>query len=213
MEENDNLLVLSKKENKDKFLSNMGKTLIDAAGEWSDAFAELPYIGSVIKISKVGMAISDQHFIKKIGKFLEVGTYTPEEFDKFYEELDKKLIEKLASFLINTLTAIDETEKATVVGYLYKHRVKRNIDDDLMIRLCAIVNRSYLNDLKSLPEYSQIKTTNHYVADNLFSLGLLANCGIDGGNVDGSNSGTMYQLNPVGEKLLEILKTENWITT
>lgn len=107
---------------------------------------------------------------------------------------------------------IDENAKAEIIGSIYKYRVKKQIDDDMMIRLCAIVNRSHLSDLKELGLYKEQRTTQSYVADNLFSLGLLANIGIDGGNAYPDSGGTIYQQNQIGELLYKILDSEGFFS-
>lgn len=96
------------------------------------------------------------------------------------------------------------------MGKIYVSRLYDEIDNDMMLRLCSIVNRAYMTDLDHLKDYQEISDTNTYITDNLVALGVLA----DSGNVyeeshDGWESTgfgpTKHKLNEIGEKLCQIL--------
>lgn len=208
---NEDFFSLTKNQNKEKLKQNGLEITMDVIGDWEDILHKLPYIGSVLKLAKAGLMIRDFQFIKKVCLFLNSSNgYDDDEFNQFYNGLKEKDKIRISDFLINTILNIDENAKAEIIGYIYKHRVKKQIDDDMMIRLCAIVNRCHLSDLKELPFYIRKKTTQSYAADNLFSLGLLANIGIDGGNVYLDSGGIIYQQNQIGELLYKILDNERF---
>lgn len=210
---NEEFFSLTKNVNKEKLVRNGLEITIDTVCDWQDVFSELPYISTFFKVAKTGLMVRDFQFVKKICFFLNTSNgYDDDEFNEFYNCLKEKDKVRISDFLINTLLTIDENAKAEIIGSIYKHRVKKLIDDDMMIRLCAIVNRSHLSDLKELGHYKEQRTTQSYVADNLFSLGLLANIGIDGGNAYPDSGGTIYQQNQIGELLYKILDSEGFFS-
>ena len=135
---NEEFFSLTKNKNKEKLKQNGLNITMDIASDWEDIFHELPYISSVFKLAKAGLMIRDFQFIKKVGLFLNSSNgYDDDEFDEFYNGLKEKEVIKLSDFLINTILNIDENAKAEIIGYIYKYRVKKQIDNDMMIRLCA----------------------------------------------------------------------------
>lgn len=175
-----------------------------------DSLTGVPLLGSVMKIWKAGYNFSDAMFIKKICRFLDASEgYTDVEFNSFYEEMTLDNRSTLADFLINSISLADHKDKVVILGYLYKSRVKKQIDQSMLFRLCTVVNRCYTADFLELQNYCKINVSSSYVSDALFNVGLLANLGFDGGTAS-SSGGTRYQLNEIGDKLYNILKKERW---
>lgn len=108
------------------------------------------------------------------------------------------------------LYTAEDAGKAELMGKIYKRRVLGDIDNDMMLRLCSIVNRAYITDLDYLEEYLTVSETNTYITDNLVALGVLADVGnIYEENTDeweGTGFGpTKHTLNEVGRTLYQIL--------
>ena len=86
------------------------------------------------------------------------------------------------------------------------------IDEEMMLRLCSVVNRSFLSDLDHLEEYVDDNKDYSYVKDNINSLGLLRDLGGTYQNDDGEWVGmgfglAIHRLNHVGSELLRIKKS------
>lgn len=210
---NSDFFELSKANNK-QIIAQKGMELnTDVACDIVETLGDIPFIGSLVKLTKIGFGIRDYLFFEKVCKFLDsTMDISDNEIDEFINELSPEKKEKIAFFLVNTLSLSDESEKAEIIGLIYKYRVRKIINDAIMIRLCAIVNRAFISDLRELGSYLEAKTTSSYMADNLFSLGLLANRGINGGTVGDPNSGgIIYQLNEIGQCLHWILSKEGWL--
>jgi hypothetical protein len=183
---------------------------IEIAADLSDAFAEVPWLGSIIKLWKIGANVIDVLFVKKVCQFLDASKgYTEKEFKTFFEEMNSHEQEVLSEFLISSISQADHRDKVTILGYIYKYRVKKEIDEEMLFRLCSAINRCYTGDLKELLKFEKEIFIRYYVADILFNVGLLTNLGI--GPEDGSDlEGTRYKLSVIGKKLCDILKKENW---
>lgn len=86
------------------------------------------------------------------------------------------------------------------------------IDNNMMLRLCSVVNKAFLPDLEHLHEYVEDNSSYDYVRDNLNSLGLLRNLGGTYQKENGEWAGVgfgpaIHRLNDVGKDLLRIMLT------
>jgi len=104
------------------------------------------------------------------------------------------------------LYSAEEDGKATLMGKIYRSRLLGEIDDEMMLRLCSVVNKAFLTDLNHLEEYIDENGSDDYIRDNLNSLGLLQDLGTLHEDANGMDSfgPTSHKLNVVGRELLRI---------
>lgn len=77
---------------------------------------------------------------------------------------------------INTLSFCAEDDaKADVMGYIYKERVHGRIDDEMFLRLCSIVDRAFVLDLRVLPKYVENNSEESIEVNSYINLGLIDN--------------------------------------
>lgn len=69
-------LFVSKKEH--EFVRNGLALELDVSADMAETFCEIPYIGSLIKLGKVGSKFQELHFVRKVAKFLEKEMDIPE---------------------------------------------------------------------------------------------------------------------------------------
>ena len=62
-------LSVSKKEH--KFVKDGLALELDVSADVIETFCDIPYIGSLIKLGRIGSKFQDIHFIRKLAKFLE----------------------------------------------------------------------------------------------------------------------------------------------
>ncbi|SHF36837.1 hypothetical protein SAMN05444349_11745 [Bacteroides faecichinchillae] len=62
-----------------------------------------------------------------------------------------------------------------IMGSIYKARLLNKINNDEMLRLCSIVTRAFLPDLKRLPDYLEENTKISIEAQSFINLGLIDN--------------------------------------
>ncbi len=174
---------------------------------------DIPYIGSLFKLGKVAMNYMDYCFIRRLHYFLaESENIEPEKKEKFLNDLDEKDYKRINAMMTQLLYTADEDGKATLMGKIYRSRLMGDIDAEMMLRLCSVVNRAFLADLDHLEEFIAENDSDGDIRDNLNALGLLQ----DLGNVyeehhEGWHSTdwgpTKHQLNAVGHELLRIMGT------
>lgn len=205
-----NLSELSKKSNRNILNKLVSSEVGNVTTATLDSLIPLLPIGSITKsISLSGIAIRDYFFIKKLNTFLfSVNTedVSDKEIDDFFKKIDDKR-EKVEEYLLGLLISVESEDKALIIGFIYKAAVKGIIDYVQMLRLCSVINRSFIYDLKAMPEYEEESENDSIEAMGLINLGLIDN--YMGGIW--KNRPT-YQLNETGLVLLNILKGENWFS-
>jgi len=200
------------KQDKDFVLKN-GSLEFEVFADILKTAEDIPYIGSLFKLGKVAVNYMDYRFVRKLHFFLEQSeTLEQEKKEKFLNSLSPDDNKRINSYLTQLLYSSEEDAKATLMGKIYKSRLMDEIDNDMMLRLCSVVNKAFLSDLKHLSEYVDENGDDGYVTDNLNALGLLQ----DKGNMyaehheDWHSTGwgpTKHQLNFIGRELLRIINT------
>lgn len=172
---------------------------------------KFPWLGSLIKLGRIGSGFIDLHFVYKIAKFLQQSEDIPEEKkEKFLQKIDKKQRKKMYEYLMHFLYVAESAEKAEIMGIIYRERIFNRIDDSLFLRLCSVIKSSFVEDLKHLGEYVELNDKNDYITDNLASCGLIS---IPASNFKGESLiiESRYTLSNIGKTLYEILKSARWM--
>lgn len=197
-------LALSKNENEfvKKALTNEFEVTVDIV----QVLSAFPYVGSLVKLGVIGCKYMEFRFIRKLAKFLESDLSIPyNEKERFVNSLKDSDRKKIQDYVVQYLLHAEDDEKAVLMGYLYKSCVLDNIDKVMFLRLCSIIDRSFVDDLRKLKEYINENDEYSVIANNFINLGLMDN--YTGGFWKDKST---YQLNEVGKKLYEILNENNW---
>lgn len=211
MADNNTIFDLQQSRDNSEFIAKNAGLELEVGADIIETAKEIPYIGSILKLGKVALSYIDYRFFCKLAKFLKCVNEIPEEeVTKFIASLSSKDKKRISDYLTQLLYTAEEEDKADLMGKIYKRRVKSEIDNDMMLRLCSIVTRAYITDLDYLEEYQTVSETNTYITDNLNALGVLADAGNmyeesgDGWESTGFGP-TKHTLNEVGVMLYQIL--------
>ena len=178
----------------------------DVLSQIVDSSQEIPILGPILKLGKLGLNYIDFLFIKKLGTFLEQSENINEKAKQnFLDKLSSNDYKRISSYLLHLLYTSEEEEKAKIMGMIYKARLLDEIDNDMMLRLCSIVYKSSLPDLKKLPFYKEQNKEDSIEANNFINLGLIDN--FVGGVWVNEPS---WKLNDIGNQLYEILNENKW---
>ena len=176
---------------------------------------EIPVLKTVIALFKSGKALKDYFSNVKIRAFLtgcqELSDKKISKFNKNLENVKKQQEIGLQTLLI--VDNMDRLEKAKLVGKLFVLLIEKEVDEEFYMRLCHMIDKSYYDDLLSLKLFESSKTiltsvnskVETIVLESLFSTGFISECGIDGGNFERIEEGTIYRINDYGEALKKIL--------
>ena len=193
-----------------EFVINNGSLEFEVFADILKTAGNLPYIGSLFKLGKVAVNYMDYRFVRKLHFFLaESENIEPERKEKFLNSLSKKDYKRINAMMTHLLYSAEEDGKAILMGKIYRSRLMGEIDEEMMLRLCSVVNRAFLSDLDHLEEYVEDNSNYSYIKDNLNSLGLLRDLGGTYQNEDGVWVGlgfgpAIHRLNHVGSELLRI---------
>ena len=174
---------------------------------------DLPYINSLFKLGKVAVSFMDYMFVRKLHFFLEQSeSIGDSRKNKFINSLTESDYKRINAYLTHLLYSAEEDGKAVLMGKIYRCRLLGEIDNDMMLRLCSIVNKAFLLDLNHLSEYIEDNNKYDFIRDNLYSLGLLRDLGGTYQKEDGEWAGlgfgpSIFRLNDVGKELLRIMKS------
>ncbi|MDG4895816.1 hypothetical protein P9272_19795 [Mesorhizobium sp. WSM4976] len=134
---------------------------LDAAVK-SGALDGVPFFGAFTGIVRAGIAVRDYLFLKKVAAFLEAFDKTPLADRKtFIDELDKK--GKKAEFGDQILLLIDrmeDIEKPVIVARLISAAATGKLPLNKALRVSKIVDRAFVEDLKTLPQFQAGSPTN-----------------------------------------------------
>ena len=185
-----NIFEIQQSKQDKEFVMKNGSLEFEVFADILKTAEDIPYIGSLFKLGKVALNYMDYCFVRKLHYFLAES-----------ENIDP---EKKERFLLYTA---DEDDKATLMGKIYRSRLMGDIDDEMMLRLCSVVNRAFLADLEHLEEFANENDSDDYIRDNLNALGLLQDLGNARFPQHSSSltfGNTIYKLNRVGKELLRI---------
>lgn len=201
-----NIFTILKSEKDINFIKENGELGLEITTEIIDSMSNMPILGSFIKLCKIGFNTRDWYFINKLSIFLKQSQNVDEEKKiKFLNNLTENDNKRISSYLINLLYASEEEDKAQLMGMIYKARLLNKIDNDMMLRLCSIIYKSFLPDLKKLPLYKEQSNKDSIEANNFINLGLINNF-VGGIWVDEPS----WKLNDIGNQLYEILNQNKW---
>ena len=146
-------------QDKDFVLKN-GSLEFEAFADILNTAKDLPYIGSLFKLGKVAVNYMDYRFIRKLHFFLEQSeSLEPEKKNEFLDSLSESDNKRINGYLTQLLYSSEEDAKASLMGKIYRSRLLGEIDNDMMLRLCSVVNKVFVDDLQQLVTY--LKSTDY----------------------------------------------------
>ncbi|MFS4457073.1 hypothetical protein [Maribacter sp. 2304DJ31-5] len=193
--------------------SDLSNINIDLAELTLDAILEdgiakdLPIVGSIVGISKFGIKVKEQIFLKKVLKFLtKLNKTTPEERSEFINRIEQteKYNKKVGLAIILILDKLEDLEKPEIIGKLLTANIKEEIDYETFLRISYMVQKVFLPDLKFLQDIKDGKEVYYHKQDELYLSGLMITEDTGGARFDGRN---IYKISPYGEILLNIIKS------
>jgi hypothetical protein len=205
-----NIFEIQQSKDDREFVLKNGSLEFEVFADILKTAGDLPYIGSLFKLGKVAVNYMDYRFVRKLHFFLaESENIDQERKIKFLSSFDEKDYKRINAMMTHLLYSAEEDGKASLMGKIYRSRLMGEIDDEMMLRLCSVVNRAFLADLDHLNEYVTENDSDDYIRDNLNALGLLQDLGSvkfpqQGNHVIPTFGNTIYKLNGIGKELLRI---------
>ncbi|MCR5890397.1 hypothetical protein LRS06_21960 [Hymenobacter sp. J193] len=182
------------------------EAFLDGLTAMGDVMEAFPVFGTLVKLIRTGFSIHDRLFMQKMATFLlELKNVSVDERYRFVRDMDgdPAFKKKVGAKLILLLDRVDDLEKASVLGKLFRAYLVGRADYVLFGRLASIVDRAYLPDLAQLQRRDdEVSGDDAVIA--LESLGLMYQSGIDGGNFMGE-SDHKYRVSDLGKQLVTLI--------
>ncbi len=147
---------------------------------------DVPILGTLHSLYKLGVGLKERHHYKKIAAFLsQLSDIPKDQRDAFLKKMDEEKDYEESTFekILYILDRLDETAKAEITGNLFKLYVMEVISKERFYRMTSIVERAFLQDLLSLHHtYSsyvknsdqfRLNMRNKTLEESLFGLGLM----------------------------------------
>lgn len=196
--------------------------LIESAEIALDSFLEdsilkeIPFFGSLFKTGKIIIGIRENIFAKKIYKFLiEIKDISQSERIKFINELEEnnEFRQKVGEKIIILIDQLDDMEKATIIGKLFKANIEGNLNYYEFLKLSSIIQKSFLEDIKKLNSNDVYVHINNEDCEQYTNLGIYsrkvekdatrARAAAEQLNLSYLSFKFSYNINYLGEKLIK----------
>tara|TARA_R110002049_G_C8939433_1_gene544892 strand:- start:72 stop:749 length:678 start_codon:yes stop_codon:yes gene_type:complete len=187
---------------------------LDALTE-SEVLKDIPVFGIGFKTYGLYQKITETFFTKKLLKFLiELKDISLNDRKKFIYELESKNETASAGEkLLVTLNRLNNDDKATFIGRLFKHTILGELEYKDFTRLVHIIDNAFLDDLKVLENNKHLSYINSDIKSNLHQLGLLKQSISDiekqrkfriraTGSPDGVQAKLIFEINDIGLKFI-----------
>ncbi|MBL8091832.1 MAG: hypothetical protein JNJ43_15960 [Anaerolineales bacterium] len=150
--------------------SDLGEIALDSMLK-DGTLRDVPVIGTLLGVAKTVSAFRDYFLLRKIISFLNgVKDVDPKARKQFAEEMENNPShrQEIGGKLMVYIDRFDDFDKAAMLAKLFKAHLEHKISTNTFFRFASIVDRAYINDLKSLiialsgekyresPEYAEV---------------------------------------------------------
>jgi hypothetical protein len=122
----------------------------------SDVLSHLPITKEILGLIKVGFAYRDRRYLSKLLSFLaETSKMSDEDRAEYTRKLDEdpKKARETGEAILDIIDKVTSREKAIMVGKLVRAYGHENeLSRDMLMRMCEMVERAYLQDLQALQQ-------------------------------------------------------------
>jgi hypothetical protein len=189
-------------------LIDTGEVLVDQMLSESP-FRDIPIIGSIVRIAKAGIDISNYLFIKKVMRFLFALREIPQsKRHKFIEQIneDEKLRKRVGENLFMLLHRLDDMQKPEMLSRVFGAYIQGVIDYLTYQKLATAIDRVNVYNLHCLIDFykedSKHKVADDHIMQNLAMAGLVNIMVVKGMHV-GPLEG--YTKNEIGNLFIKIV--------
>lgn len=198
-------------------LSNYGEVTLDCFMQ-DGVIKDLPIIGSIFSMVKIGADIRDRIFVEKIKSFIENIDRNQKWKEKFSNEEECNKISKQLLYIVNSC---DDDNKLKLIGMAFNYLVNGEISKDEYFYTVNIISKSFFPFLTMLLDIdeSDRRFKNDNTKYDYIGIAHLLNIGAldyDGQTIASFDAQTrvsppsiIVTLNRYSEFLIELLKKSN----
>lgn len=180
----------------------------------NEIIKQLPLVGSIVKLSKLSLAIRDRFLLKKTLRFIvQVNQASDsQKFQKHFKNLqsNKKIMEKELEHVLFVLDRLNNQRKSEILANFYISYIDKDIEfdwDDFctfseILEIFSVYDYETLDRLKSQPFNDNSMSINRLSLTRLNSLGLVTY--FSGISVTTQTQNFIAKITPVGELFLDL---------
>jgi hypothetical protein len=184
-------------------LSDLGEVAFDAVMK-DGVLKDVPVLGSLLQLVKLGFGVREYTFLKKLQKFASpLRDVSDADREKFREKIDQdpKFRARVGENLVLVLERLDDMAKPDLIGRLFAAYLSRRILYDTFLRLSNAVDRAFMPDLDQFNRRSYDSEFTDEWAQSLAACGLMTTHAT---SKYGEENNLFYRINESGRLLLEI---------
>jgi hypothetical protein len=175
-------------------LSSLGKDLAEVGLDSvlkDGLLRDIPVFGSIVGIWKLGRAINDELFLRKLLAFLaDLANIPPAKRAEMLAQLDSDdALESTGERLLALLDRLDSARKAALLGKGFRLLAEGAISPDEFWRVSLVLDRLPMSDVHALKTWRQVALNRvEHIRKHLY-----LSCGIGWFVVDASSTGFQWQ--------------------
>lgn len=179
---------------------------------------DIPFFGTVIKMSSIIGSVRDRLFLKKVSSFLfEISKISEQDRNRFRNKIkdDKNFQSEVGENLMLLLERHEHMSKPRLLAKAFGAYIEEKISYNEFLKLASSIDSAFINDLLNLPSYyKNIKNIPPEIGDSLYRSGLVnLSHAIDGDIVQANSpmgyTTTQYLKNDTGTMLSSIINSES----
>lgn len=192
--------------------SNLSELTIDYAEVFTDSvlkdgiLKDIPIVNSIVGVGKIGFAINDYLFLKKILSFLvNIKDVHQSQREKLLLKIEnsEKYQKNVGEAILLIINKMDDLEKPKIIGKIFSFFLNEEIDYETFLRLSQSIEKVFLPYIDKLIQLNSGQKVDYEIQNQLFNSGLLSQTRTGDLRIGGGNE---YYVNQYGIKLIEILK-------
>lgn len=170
---------------------------------------DVPFVGSLVKLYKVGVGAREYLLLKKLRNFLsglqQIPSSKREEFSKKIEA-DPEERTRVGEKLFLLLERFDDLKKPELLGKAFVAYIEQTIDFAMFHRIGRAIDRCTVEDLQFVHNFERATDAFSDRAFDLASCGLVEIAAIP--TVRGPETKNLYKLTEFGELFVKIVLSE-----
>ncbi len=190
--------------------------LTELTSEYAEIFADsffkdgilkdIPIVNTIVGVGKLGFAINDYLFLKKIFSFLlNIKDVPQSEREKLILKIEtsEKYQKNVGETILLIINKLDDLEKPKLIGKIFNYFLNEKIDYETFLRLSQSIEKVFLPDIDKLIQMNDGERIEYEIQNQLFNSGLLSQTRTGDLSIGGGNE---YYINQYGTTLVEIIK-------
>lgn len=173
---------------------------------------DIPIVGQMAGLGRSLMSIPDRLFVLKLRRFVSELDGVPERKKKaFLETMERDgVFEKVGEKVLMIVDQLDDADKASLAGYVFRAYVTGRIDKDQFEILCSCIRLTRMIDLNAFLTYHDcFDRVDVQIARSLSQTGLVdmeIKVAMTIGEVGSPRTGVFYTVSRYGDLLFDLLK-------